>query len=540
MSISHNIFLIFVVLLLSSCNNKSNLCPNGMSKNKKIFQCYNKKTKDFSFLSKYKQLEAIDLTGSGVKNINFVKNLENLKILILINTNVEDISALKNNKKLEELYLSNTLVKELSPLSKLTNLKILHIENTDIKINILKTLNLKQLSLENLFADEYDNTYYQYSNISDIINYYQICNPLREFKEKVIYKDNCNKVCRNPEYLTINKNNLIGYKDFLISLYYKYINTNIRYLNLWGLTYNYERTLEFENISALILFKNSLKKLKIHLKTDKYISVLSKLSELNELHLSGNIKKIDKLPSKLKTLYLYNTNLNNFSFIDNSGLKKLVIITLNENKYQYLKKKYPHIKINILNTLYFSPLAEFPVDPLPKGKDICEIKVKGYRDNFYENFDLTKINERIQKFSFKGAYIVYPEKYEYNIVKKLQKRIIPINFYYMKYALNKLNYDINKLDDNMETILDKVILLHKQIVNTDKEIENLKNKFIGKRIRAVETRIERLKQQKIYYSTVKMEIEYLRKHGAKRSCEILKTKCKPLSPEIEKILNGDK
>jgi len=35
-------------------------------------------------------------------------------------------------------------------------------------------------------------------------------------------------------------------------------------------------------------------------------------------------------------------------------------------------------------------------------------------------------------------------------------------------------------------------------------------------------------------------ISLLRKHGAKRSCEILKTKCEPLSPEIEKILNGDK
>jgi len=35
-------------------------------------------------------------------------------------------------------------------------------------------------------------------------------------------------------------------------------------------------------------------------------------------------------------------------------------------------------------------------------------------------------------------------------------------------------------------------------------------------------------------------IEKLLTHGAKRSCEILKTKCEPLSPEIEKILNGDK
>ena len=35
-------------------------------------------------------------------------------------------------------------------------------------------------------------------------------------------------------------------------------------------------------------------------------------------------------------------------------------------------------------------------------------------------------------------------------------------------------------------------------------------------------------------------IHYLKQHGAKRSCEILKTKCKPLSPEIEKILKNDK
>jgi len=35
-------------------------------------------------------------------------------------------------------------------------------------------------------------------------------------------------------------------------------------------------------------------------------------------------------------------------------------------------------------------------------------------------------------------------------------------------------------------------------------------------------------------------ISLLRKHGAKRSCEILNTKCEPLSPEIEKILKNDK
>ena len=35
-------------------------------------------------------------------------------------------------------------------------------------------------------------------------------------------------------------------------------------------------------------------------------------------------------------------------------------------------------------------------------------------------------------------------------------------------------------------------------------------------------------------------IKYLILHNAKRSCEILKTKCEPLSPEIEKILKNDK
>jgi Leucine-rich repeat (LRR) protein len=99
--------ILLITILVFSCN-KENLkpfCKDSLSQDGKIFQCHNNKVKDFSFLTKdkYKNLEALDLTGTSVNNLSFLKSLPNLKALLLINTKIKDITNIKYLLNLEEL-----------------------------------------------------------------------------------------------------------------------------------------------------------------------------------------------------------------------------------------------------------------------------------------------------------------------------------------------------------------------------------------------------------------------------------------------------
>jgi len=131
--------LIFIMLILIfSCNKyeddliKDNIAENIILNKVKIYQYHKKDVTDFSFLSKYKNLRALDLSGTNVKDISFLKELTKINTLLLINTKVKDITPVKYLTKLHQLFINRTLVKDLTPLKNLKELSIIKTDNKDI------------------------------------------------------------------------------------------------------------------------------------------------------------------------------------------------------------------------------------------------------------------------------------------------------------------------------------------------------------------------------------------------------------------------
>lgn len=103
-------------------------------------------------LSKLKELNSLDLSGSDISDLSTITNFKVLQSLDLRNTKINDISALSKLRKLESLYISNTQVTDLTPLKKLTNLTLLSIDGlavTDFTpIKALKKLTILSINCE--------------------------------------------------------------------------------------------------------------------------------------------------------------------------------------------------------------------------------------------------------------------------------------------------------------------------------------------------------------------------------------------------------
>ena len=286
------LFLLILIFLLS-CD-KKDVCKNSLSEDKKVFQCHDK-IEDFSFLKgdKYKNLEALDLTNTLVKDLSFLEKLKKLRVLLLINTKInKDISFTKHLNELKELYISfNVKKKKYKVNNKLT---IFYVDKE--KINIL--FNHTLIALYKLSKQEYN---------------------------------------------ILPTSNLRNYKELLFSLYSNY---KVKKIDLFRFQYKFE----FDNIKGITQLK-TLEILKIYLNNDKNIKHLNVLSSLKELHLAGNIRKIVKSPNSLKKLYLYNMKIQDFDFLENSKIEYLYILTDNvkSEKWKILKKSYPNIIIKIEN-----------------------------------------------------------------------------------------------------------------------------------------------------------------------------------------------
>ena len=109
----------------------------------------------------------------------------------------------------------------------------------------------------------------------------------------------------------------------------------------------------------------------------------------------------------------------------------------------------------------------------------------------------------------------------------------------------KVNKNNLTLTDIIPDVFNIIDIAKRKKVKTLSKLEFIKlfdnYKYLFNVVKNNETLLDKLikyydNKDKVYINVLK----YLIQHGAKRSCEILKTKCKPLSPEIEKILKGDK
>ncbi len=80
---------------------------------------------DLSDLSKFKNLETLDLNMSSAKDISVLSEVTGLKTLSLSDTSVSDISALSGLTELEELYLSGNSISDesIGTVTELPNLK---------------------------------------------------------------------------------------------------------------------------------------------------------------------------------------------------------------------------------------------------------------------------------------------------------------------------------------------------------------------------------------------------------------------------------
>jgi hypothetical protein len=105
------------------------------------------------------------------------------------------------------------------------------------------------------------------------------------------------------------------------------------------------------------------------------------------------------------------------------------------------------------------------------------------------------LNNLINTPKLKGAFIDVDYE-EYKLLQELRKLIIDKDWRYLiltsnyiliKYLINHYDLDLNELDSNNKTLLDKL---------TSKVDEKI--------------------------------IHLLKQNGAKRACEILKTKCEPI------------
>jgi len=458
------------------------------------------------------------------KNVNLKKViiLENLEKLELINVEILNNKAFLKFKKLKYLVLNNVKANNLNKfLSVLSNLEVLYLK--EIKLNALnfitKTKKLKILFLlKNNLNTNYNNLkkFLKKGNVYLSLDSAPIGKDFIEDSFICKYKKNLDTTYCNPKFNNIIEfkkdlyknvyffNKGLYYTSFINDILMKYPNLiflmkhrNIEVMNLWDKNY---RMLKMNNLSQLILYKN-LKILKVYPENNKSIKIIKELNKLEILYLIGEkIKIISKLPKRLKKLYLFDTRIKKFSFLENSNLKTLEIITKNfkSDIYKKLILQYPNIEIQVKD-YYLNSCGIFNNNfkkYLIKNESIYPNL--NYRALGDKNYKKIKIKDNLLKYDYHFCDL---QKKIINYLKnnELDEIILTNNKDFISHILKHYDFNLNELNESQKTILDEVS------GEVDKEI-----------------------------------ISLLKIHGAKRSCEILKTKCKFLSPEIEKILKNDK
>ena len=394
------LFILFIFYIDISCSTKKdeNLCPRYLI-DTTSYQCHNPKAKNFSFLSKYKNIKILDLTGTYVESLSFLNSLKKIEILIVDSSTINQ----ENIKK------------------ELLGYKNLKIINSD-------------KSLPDIIKQYLDFSFSFIKKDIEDLNYFLI----------PFYSKN---------RLYLNKNEIISFQV---------------YDNIKSVSYVlYEH--EFNDIKGITQLYN-LKKLKIVLKSDKYIEYITKLKYLEELSLIGKIGHLPIFQKSLTSLYLYNINIKDFSFLKKSNISYLYITTKDykNNYWNKLKKEYPNIEIEIKNNFFI------PTKPLYHP---CHNQ---------SSYNFGKSYIRFYHFFLKIEKEILEELRDNNLM-------ISLTLQNIKFMINKVGIKINHLWNKDITFLDRAL------GNNQKEV-----------------------------------IKYLKKNNAKRGCEILNKKCeKPIKTKIK-------
>lgn len=135
---------------------------------------------DLTPLSKLRDLEDLNISGTGVNDLSPIRTLTNLKslkcemtgintlaplvyctnieVLMINDTQIEDLSTVVNFEKLEELYCFNTNIVDLTPIDGLENIKVIWANDT--KIENIDALNscklLRSLDISNTNVSSID------------------------------------------------------------------------------------------------------------------------------------------------------------------------------------------------------------------------------------------------------------------------------------------------------------------------------------------------------------------------------------------------
>ncbi len=236
-------------------------------------------------------------------------------------------------------------------------------------------------------------------------------------------------------YLELEKNNL-PYIDF----YFSFESNNIRKLDFFNKYFRINKPMMFEDISGIIQL-NKLEYLKITLRSSLYIDSITKLNKLKELHLSGNISRLPNFQTSLKKLYLYNLPVNDFSFLNNSNINYLLIVTrdYNNKKWNKLKKKYPNINIIVKNKL-FSPLK------------VTELRVK----TFFNNKKGIETDNNKLLLDFDGIFL---RTNKYEILKELRNKILTFvpSLANVIFLIDEIGINVNTVWNKNITLLDKAL-----------------------------------------------------------------------------------
>lgn len=102
---------------------------------------------DLSPLSKFSQLQELDISFTGASSLVPLRNLTKLRVLRCNNTTVSDLSPLRYALELRELYCQQTLIRELAPIQNFSKLEKLYCYQTYIdELDELASLkNLREL-----------------------------------------------------------------------------------------------------------------------------------------------------------------------------------------------------------------------------------------------------------------------------------------------------------------------------------------------------------------------------------------------------------
>jgi Leucine-rich repeat (LRR) protein len=188
--------------------------PNPYTTNKNLFcnlKSSNSKELDLSnrdldrvpgCISKFKEIERLELNENNIKTIDGLDDLEKLKELSLRSNNVNRIDGLWNLEKLEILTLTDNEIEKIEGLDSLDDLKELHLTKNDIK-SIGGLDNLKSLKKLMLPSNEID----KMEGIDKLVNLEELNLALNHIKkiEKIDKFVNLKKL-----YLNFNEITTLG------------------------------------------------------------------------------------------------------------------------------------------------------------------------------------------------------------------------------------------------------------------------------------------------------------------------------------------